>query len=201
MSIVTVAVLLLTVGITYGCTTLIAGRLATTDGSTLCTHSDDGETDPRLAYVPAKDHPPGSVRNVYYDNEEYPRYIGTCCCGFCAFSAFSCRRHLPSSTLIKSTSQDRCKSHNLSFLPLYRLRPWPRVLPHQGSDSYTSHGHDSSGAVSPIDRTCDACAQDKVDLSSRLPFHTLTYFYEHVMFKSTIRCRTRMAILRRHMAS
>jgi dipeptidase len=61
-----------------GCTTLIAGRLATTDGSLLATQSDDGEqgADARAFAVPAADHAAGSKRNIYYDTEDFPRYIG-----------------------------------------------------------------------------------------------------------------------------
>ena len=58
------------------CTTLIAGRLATTDGSTLAAHTDDGLTDPRIMYIPARTHAANSVRPVYPSPEVYPRYVG-----------------------------------------------------------------------------------------------------------------------------
>ena len=58
------------------CTTLIAGRLATTDGSTLAAHTDDGLTDPRIMFIPARSHAPNSSRAVYPSPEVYPRYVG-----------------------------------------------------------------------------------------------------------------------------
>jgi dipeptidase len=58
------------------CTTLVAGRLATTDGSTLAAHTDDGLTDPRIMHIPARSHAPNSVRPVYPSPEVYPRYVG-----------------------------------------------------------------------------------------------------------------------------
>ena len=58
------------------CTTLIAGRLATTDGSTLAAHTDDGLTDPRIMYMPARSYSPNSSRAVYASPEVYPRYVG-----------------------------------------------------------------------------------------------------------------------------
>lgn len=60
------------------CTTIIAGRLATSDGSVMCTHSNDGAgtTDPRLVRVPAQDYANGRLRPVYWATEEYPRYVG-----------------------------------------------------------------------------------------------------------------------------
>jgi hypothetical protein len=58
------------------CTTLIAGRLATADGSTLAAHTDDGLTDPRVMHIPARSHEPNSVRPVYPSPEVYPRYVG-----------------------------------------------------------------------------------------------------------------------------
>lgn len=48
------------------CTTTIAGKAATADGSVMVSHSDDGLNDASLIYVPAKDHKPGSLRPVYY---------------------------------------------------------------------------------------------------------------------------------------
>ena len=46
--------------------------------SVLATHSDDGESgsDARLVLVPAADHSPGSVRDIFYDTEDFPRYVG-----------------------------------------------------------------------------------------------------------------------------
>lgn len=61
------------------CTVFLAGPHATKDGSTLVSHSNDGEfeTDPRLVKVPARDYPPNAQRPVYFSPENYPRYVGT----------------------------------------------------------------------------------------------------------------------------
>jgi dipeptidase len=72
----------------FACTTLAAGRKATADGSVIVAHSDDDITDGRIILVPAADHAPHAMRNVYYDDSslgynaqyeanEVRRYIGT----------------------------------------------------------------------------------------------------------------------------
>ena len=58
------------------CTTLIAGRLATRDGSTLAAHTDDGLTDPRIMHIPLRSHAHNSTRPVFLSPEVYPRYVG-----------------------------------------------------------------------------------------------------------------------------
>lgn len=59
------------------CTTIAAGAKATEHGSVMIGHSDDGDpiADPRLIFVPAADHPPGSKRYIYNTNLEYPRSV------------------------------------------------------------------------------------------------------------------------------
>ncbi|MBG0778731.1 MAG: C69 family dipeptidase, partial [Desulfotignum balticum] len=52
----------------YNCTTTITGRDASADGSVMVSHTDDGMGDARVVYVPAMDHPEGSLRPVFYDN-------------------------------------------------------------------------------------------------------------------------------------
>ncbi|MDY6291290.1 MAG: C69 family dipeptidase [Succiniclasticum sp.] len=48
------------------CTTTIVTKGASADGSAYVTHSNDSfSSDPSIVYVPAKDHPAGSVRKVY----------------------------------------------------------------------------------------------------------------------------------------
>lgn len=61
------------------CTVFIVGKEASTDGSVMVTHSNDGEfeTDPRLVKVPARDIAEGEKRPIYFSPENYPRYVGT----------------------------------------------------------------------------------------------------------------------------
>lgn len=71
----------------FACTTMIAGKDASIDGSVLVAHSDDDVADERAIYVPARDYPKGAKRNVYYDDcslgynpefnsTELRRYVG-----------------------------------------------------------------------------------------------------------------------------
>lgn len=60
------------------CTVFAATPGATVDGSAIVTHSDDGEAnlDARLLFVPAKDHPAGALREIYFTPESFPRFVG-----------------------------------------------------------------------------------------------------------------------------
>jgi dipeptidase len=60
------------------CTVFGATPGATIDGSSIVTHSDDGESnlDSRLLYVPARDFPAGSLREIYFTAEAFPRFVG-----------------------------------------------------------------------------------------------------------------------------
>lgn len=48
------------------CTVTLTGKDVSADGSVMVSHSEDGLGDPRLIYVPAMNHKPGSLRPVYY---------------------------------------------------------------------------------------------------------------------------------------
>ena len=50
------------------CTTTLTGKDASSDGSVMVPHSDDGLGDGRLIYVPAMDHEPGAQRPVFYSH-------------------------------------------------------------------------------------------------------------------------------------
>ncbi len=56
--------------ITDGCTVIIVGKDASTDGSVMSTHTCDcGLCDWTWRYVPAVDHKPGSMRKIYHINQ------------------------------------------------------------------------------------------------------------------------------------
>jgi len=53
-----------------GCTVIIVGKKASTDGSVITTHTCDcGTCDWTWRYVPPADHPPGSTRKIYHINQ------------------------------------------------------------------------------------------------------------------------------------
>lgn len=60
------------------CTAIAVGRGATIEGSGLVTHNNDcGECDPRVAFIPAKDHAAGARRPVQGFRHAYPRVVDT----------------------------------------------------------------------------------------------------------------------------
>eukprot|EP00931_Biecheleriopsis_adriatica_P083404 TRINITY_DN56_c0_g1_i1.p1 TRINITY_DN56_c0_g1~~TRINITY_DN56_c0_g1_i1.p1 ORF type:complete len:638 (+),score=103.94 TRINITY_DN56_c0_g1_i1:78-1991(+) len=59
------------------CTSIAADRDATVEGSGIATHNNDcAQCDPRVAFIPAQDHAPGSLRPVAPINLAYPRFVG-----------------------------------------------------------------------------------------------------------------------------
>ncbi|KAH9102532.1 hypothetical protein AeMF1_020892 [Aphanomyces euteiches] len=60
------------------CTAILVGAKASTSGSPMTTHTNDCTVcDFRIAKVPQKTHPHGSMRNVVLPRGYYPRYVGT----------------------------------------------------------------------------------------------------------------------------
>ena len=62
------------------CAAFAVGRLASTDGSTMTTHTDDMgfvTSDLRLVRSPAMDYPPGALRPVYKFINRYPRLVAS----------------------------------------------------------------------------------------------------------------------------
>ena len=53
-----------------GCTVILVGKDASTDGSVMVTHTADcGICDWTWHFVPAADHPPDAVRKIYHINQ------------------------------------------------------------------------------------------------------------------------------------
>jgi len=53
-----------------GCTSILVGKNASTDGSVISTHTCDcGVCDWTFRYVPAADHAEGAVRKIYHVNQ------------------------------------------------------------------------------------------------------------------------------------
>ncbi|EOD13386.1 hypothetical protein EMIHUDRAFT_470725 [Emiliania huxleyi CCMP1516] len=71
--------LLALAGRAAACTTVAVGKAATVDGSVMCSHTNDGEgmSDPRMIRIPASEWPTGTMRKVFFNPEDYPRYVGT----------------------------------------------------------------------------------------------------------------------------
>ena len=57
-------ILALAAGDAASCTSILASKGATKDGSVIITYACDGEFHPRLRYLPAADHEPGSVYEI-----------------------------------------------------------------------------------------------------------------------------------------
>lgn len=56
-----------------GCTVILVGKNASTDGSTMATHSADcGSCDWTWRYIPAEDNEPGSMRKIYHKGQFSP---------------------------------------------------------------------------------------------------------------------------------
>ena len=51
---------------TEECTSIMVGRLASTDGSVITSHTCDGVSHTWVSYEPAADHKKGEVQKVYY---------------------------------------------------------------------------------------------------------------------------------------
>ena len=50
------------------CTIMAVGKNASTDGSVMVSHTNDGLSDPRAIYIPAMDHPKGAKRAIFYSH-------------------------------------------------------------------------------------------------------------------------------------
>ncbi len=62
-----------------GCTVILVGKKASTDGSVMVTHTADcGMCDWTFRHIPAADHEPGSMRKIYHINQikTWPPEVG-----------------------------------------------------------------------------------------------------------------------------
>ncbi len=62
-----------------GCTVILVGKKASTDGSVMVTHTADcGMCDWTFRYIPAEDHDPGSMRKIYHIDQikTWPPEVG-----------------------------------------------------------------------------------------------------------------------------
>ena len=75
---VAIGVLCVAASCAEACTTAIVTKGASADGSAYVTHSNDVfSSDPNIVYIPAKDHPAGTMRKVYPSAvawDELPEY-------------------------------------------------------------------------------------------------------------------------------
>ena len=60
--------------LTYACTDIMVGKLASTDGSVITSHTVDGRYDSRIIIVPAADHEAGTMAPVY-ENIVYADHV------------------------------------------------------------------------------------------------------------------------------
>ena len=105
----------------FGCTTIIVGKDASADGSVMCTHSDDGESNPdaRIVRVPGVANiAAGAKRNIFWDTEDYPRHVGD------KRGVKECVCPLPSTIRARSLSlslfSPPSELHSLALLALHR---------------------------------------------------------------------------------
>lgn len=59
---------LLFVSPSISCTIMAVGKKASSDGSVMVSHTNDGISDPRAIYIPAMDHPKSAKRAVFYSH-------------------------------------------------------------------------------------------------------------------------------------
>ena len=163
----------------FACTTMIAGKDATTDGSVFVAHSDDDVSDTRVIYVPAKDwnlkDEEEAKRYVYYDDCSLGHEMYADSHNKVAYNSTEIRRYIGSSRGPGYNTKDYRESIPLGHIP---------QIPHTYAYFDSSYGIMNEHQLMIGECTCGAKVQPNPEPGKRI-------FYSAELSRVALeRCKT-----------